>query len=143
MGKSLCRGLIILSILAWCAYVSGDGPRQVNCEVYVYHPNCRGMQAKKRFMTSAENDKADPACPCGNSKKLRNNELDKLANSKLLEAMLAKGFDVDLLYDAYVATVDRRRNYNLNRDRPNRGGSKSLPKDGSTDFSNTEIVEDY
>ncbi|KAK0093305.1 hypothetical protein PV326_013862 [Microctonus aethiopoides] len=131
-------------IAIWWAQVdSGKSARMVDCEKYVFHPHCRGTQAKKRIIPTVVNDgKADKVCMCksaGLGSNYGGRGRNIIVNSKLLESMLSHGFDVDTIYDAYLTYLSSssssvnnkndelsRRNSISRSSSNNRGSSNSV-----------------
>ncbi|XP_057319007.1 uncharacterized protein LOC130663664 [Microplitis mediator] len=98
--------LITLTILAWWSHANAGRLARPDCERFVFHPHCRGTQAKKRVITdptainsNIKDSNAERLCICKYLTK--SGKRDLLAITKLLETMLANGVDVNMLYDAY------------------------------------------
>ncbi|XP_011306520.1 uncharacterized protein [Fopius arisanus] len=140
LKMSLRQFIIILSIFTWCAYIdAGRQVRPLDCEKYVFHPHCRGTQARKRMISQIKNENTEQPCTCGGGK---DDHANAIPNAKLLEAILANGFDVNTIYNAYAATSDRHRDYHDNsRDRGNQRRRSMI--DNSVDVPNTDLEVDY
>ncbi|KAH0550811.1 uncharacterized protein LOC123261098 [Cotesia glomerata] len=139
--------LLTLTIFAWWSHADAGRLARPDCEKFVFHPHCRGTQAKKRVIadptsinSSMKDGNTEKLCICKYLTKSGKKEL--LAVTKLLETMLANGVDVNMLYDTYsnMGLLSKDQNNNLRSTHLTNQLSRSSD---NLDYNKPDIDLDY